>query len=82
MNDELIALNGNRLTPDNAVKLLKETTVDEKASLLISREGGISELEITPSTTPPDKFSVIRLEEATDDQQQLFEAWLGTSWEK
>ena len=82
VNDELIALNGNRLTPDNAVKLLKETTVDEKASLLISREGEISELEITPSTTPPDKFSVIRLEEATDDQQQLFEAWLGTSWEK
>lgn len=82
VNDEFIALNGNRLTVDNVAKLLKEATVGEKASLLISREGEIVELEVTPSTTPPDKFSITRLDEASDNQKQLFEAWLGASWEK
>ncbi len=82
VNDELIALNGNRLIPDNVTKLLKEATVGEKVKLLISREGEIVELEITPSITPPDKFSITRLDEASDKQKQLFEAWLGASWEK
>ena len=82
VNDDLIALNGNRLTSDNAAKLLKEATVGEKANLLISREGEIVELEVIPSTTPPDKFSITRLDEASDEQKQLFNSWLGASWEK
>ncbi|MFQ6608657.1 MAG: M61 family metallopeptidase [Fidelibacterota bacterium] len=82
VNDELIALNGNRLTTDNIAKLLKEVTIGEKSKLLLSREGEIIEVEVIPSTSPPDKFIIKRLEEATPDQKQLFEVWLGSSWEK
>ena len=82
VNDEIVAVNGTRVSTKTLTDRLKDISIGDKAKLLISREGLMQTVEMTASGPPYDSFVIKKTESPSKDQKQLFEGWLGTSWEK
>lgn len=82
VNDEIVAVNGTRVAAKTLTKRLRDIRHGDTAELLVSREGLMQTVSIKASEPPYDKFSVKKLENASNDQKRLFQAWLSTAWEE
>ncbi len=76
VGDELIAMNGIRLTSSNYQKLMKAAEPEIPCDFIISRRGLIKNISISPVTAPADKYQIKRLDEPSDLQKALYESWL------
>ncbi|MEE2876456.1 MAG: PDZ domain-containing protein [Candidatus Neomarinimicrobiota bacterium] len=82
VNDEIVSVNGTRVSTNTLTKRLEDVPQGGTAELLISREGLIQTVTLTSSGPPHDGFNVKKLEKTSDNQKRLFEKWLGTPWEE
>ena len=82
VNDEIVAVNDTRVSTKTLTDRLNNISIGDKAKLLISREGLMQTVEMTAYGPPYDSFVIKKTESPSKDQKQLFEGWLGTSWEK
>ena len=82
VNDEIVAVNGTRVSAKTLTDRLKDISIGNKAELLISREGLMQTITMIASGPPHDSFVIKKIETPSDDQKQLFEGWLGTPWEE
>ena len=79
VDDEILALDGFRLTATDSTKRLSQYKVGEKLKLLIARRDAIRELTITIGSEPNSNWTLRVRKDATDKQKQNLRAWLGTS---
>ena len=80
VNDEIISLNGTRVSRKTIEKRLQDIPQDSLTEFLISREGIIQKVKLTPSKPPYDNFSIKKFDKVSNDQKKLFQAWLGVPW--
>lgn len=76
VNDEVISINGWRVTGDINLKA-SEIQAGDKVEMLIARDGKILQLVLKamPSTTV--NYKIVSQEDATDEQLRLRKIWLG-----
>ncbi len=75
--DELIALNGVRLSPRNFESLLSAYKPGEKVRLLISRRNKIREVEVTIGTKRERPFRVKPASQPGKLEAEILRSWLG-----
>lgn len=75
VNDELLALNGYRLT-DDITKSLEGTRPGQKIKLLINRDGALRELEIVLERADSRAFTLTPLEKPSPAQLKIRSSWL------
>lgn len=76
--DELLAINGYRVTPDGIADRLKAFRPGDELALLVSRRDQILSLAVTAGEAPgEDRWKLEVDPGATDAQRTRFNAWLG-----
>ncbi len=80
VNDELVAINGLRITNKNLKNILKMYKVDEKISLSFFRNDELHRLPLKLAVRPSGKAVLETIENATDKQKALFKSWLGVGY--
>ena len=81
VNDEILAINDNRVSSENLKDAMTNISVGEAANFLISRDGLIKTISVTASSLPFDKYSIEKITSPTSRQKQLFEGWLKQDWD-
>lgn len=74
-NDELLAINGIRVT-GNGSEDIGMLTIGSEAELLISRGGRIMTINVTVQRNPEVNYKVLPLEKPTEEQIKLKAYWL------
>jgi len=74
-NDEIIALNGIRIT-DDINRLIAGKNVGDKIRLLVNRGGELKELEIVLKRNVNPNYRLERLPNATAEQTALYKKWI------
>jgi predicted metalloprotease with PDZ domain len=77
VNDELSALNGQRLDSSNASKVLADIKAGQKVTLSVFRREQLTNIEITAAVKPFDNYVIVESKDATDAQKRLRIAWIG-----
>jgi len=80
VDDQVLALNGRRLRAAELDSHLKGLGEDEEASLLLFRRQALRTIAIKPEMRAQGKWSIERLDDATDEQKLVYAAWLGQPW--
>lgn len=75
VNDELIAVNGIRIT-DDPQKIIGQFSIDDVITILISRSGVVREIKMKIAKSSKVNYELKRLENATDLQKKVFSKWL------
>ena len=75
--DELLAIDGFRLTAEELDARLATTRPGDRVTLLVSRLGEVKPIEATLSAEPAVSWIVAALPNATADQKSHLAAWLG-----
>jgi predicted metalloprotease with PDZ domain len=81
VHDEILAINGQRITSDNVKNYMENISVNELADFLISRDGLIKTISVKAQSIPFDKYSIEQIEKPTARQKQMFEGWLKQDWD-
>lgn len=79
-NDEIIAVNGTRIS-DDLKDRIAELEIGKEAHVTVSRDGKIREIAITPSSRPP-KIYFSRIANAGSRERKNYEAWSYSSWKE
>jgi predicted metalloprotease with PDZ domain len=79
VGDEIIALNGQRMTGD-LDKLLKDTNPGDPITLLFFRRDDLRELTFTLDGRNDGRLTLKRVNEPTESQKRVYESWLGQAW--
>lgn len=77
VGDELIAIDGYRLTPNNLKSLISMHKINDKAKVLINRDGLIYEKEIEIRRDDSVIYTYEFLDNKTKEQALVFRKWLG-----
>ncbi len=77
VDDELIALDGYRLSPETWPGHLEMFVPDQELELLVSRRGKIVPLKITLGEKPPHNWELAVDPAASDEAKARLEHWLG-----
>jgi len=80
VNDELIGIDGMRLTLEKASFYVPNRKPGAKVTLAIARNGLLTELTGELGTKPALERKIIPLSEATTEQRFLFKNWLSEEW--
>ncbi len=75
--DEILALDGYRVLPENWTERLALYRPDDSLSILIARRGKVVELKLKLGKQPAETWSLIRVEKPTDEQTEHWNSWLG-----
>jgi predicted metalloprotease with PDZ domain len=75
--DEVVALNGIRIRPDNLDKLVGQVRPGESASVHVFRRDELMELVVTPQPGGADTCDLALLEDAPERARRLRRDWLG-----
>ena len=75
VNDELLALDGNRLT-DDPNKILAGRAAGSEVKLLVSRDGQVQELTFPLLASTAQRYRVEKLPNPNPDQQKALAKWL------
>ena len=81
VGDELIAVDGFRLVGEAGQRILAYRSPESEVSLIVSRNGILSTYRIRPEVSPPDRYSILRIEPPTTEQEELYSNWLEVPWE-
>jgi len=76
-DDELIALDSDRLEGGALDEALKPFHPGDRISLLVSRLGELRRYEVTLGRAPSDPWSLSVRPDATPEQRERLTAWLG-----
>ncbi len=78
VEDELLAVNGFRINSTRQLKkILSDMKAGDQISLLVSRDGMLTTLEMNLIPNNRMTYSIGKVEKPTKQQQALYEAWLG-----
>lgn len=75
-NDEIIAIDGYRLTPSNINRRFKNMYIGQKLNLLISRDERLIEKNIIVSSSKDDYIKLEMIEKPTKEQINFLNEWL------
>ncbi|MHC4851949.1 MAG: M61 family metallopeptidase [Planctomycetota bacterium] len=76
-DDEVLALNGLRVTPGSWTELFAAVArVDEPLTALVSRRGVVREIEVVPGAPPPGEVKIQPCEDSNARQDALRQGWL------
>jgi predicted metalloprotease with PDZ domain len=75
--DLMLAINDERLTFDNFRSRLRTHVIGEKLKLTVVRGERLVSLNITPVEFQEERWQILEAPQATPEQLQLKEAWLG-----
>lgn len=81
VNDELIAINGIRVSQDNWQDRVADHQPGDTLRVTVGRLGKLREFEVVLDPAPPDEYRIKRLEKASDVQKAIYESWTGEPWE-
>ena len=81
VHDEILAINGNRISSENVKDGMANVSVGESAGFLISRDGLIKTISVIAGSFPFDKYSIEKIESSTPRQKQMFQGWLKQGWD-
>jgi predicted metalloprotease with PDZ domain len=81
VGDELIAVDGYRVTGESGRRILSSRSPDTEVTLLVSRSGVLRTYKIRPVVSPFDRYSLLRVEPPTIEQEELYSNWLEVPWE-
>jgi predicted metalloprotease with PDZ domain len=77
VGDELIAIDGYRLTANNLKSLMSMYKINDQVKVLISRDGLIYEKEIEIRRDDSVIYTYEFLDNKTKEQELVFRKWLG-----
>jgi predicted metalloprotease with PDZ domain len=77
VNDELVAMDGQKLDSANASKVLNDLRAAQKVTLTVFRREKLMTIELTAAVRPFDTYTITENKDATDGQKRLRLAWLG-----
>lgn len=75
--DEIIAIDDYRVVAKDWKERLEHYRPGEQAHLIVARRGRLERIPVTFGEEPPKPWRVSVREDATDEQKQRLEAWLG-----
>ncbi len=78
--DELVALNGTRLTFAEYDKALERVPPGSPVDLAVFRRGFLRHVTLTTGRSPPEKYRFTPRTGATDSERRIYESWLGAPW--
>ncbi|QSX35499.1 M61 family metallopeptidase [Shewanella avicenniae] len=78
--DELVAINGLKVTADGFEKRIEDFKVGDKVSVTLFKDDTLQTYVVTLAETPAGKLAIKPLDKAARSQKALFEAWLGIDW--
>jgi predicted metalloprotease with PDZ domain len=76
VNDEIIAINGMRVTKSSLSSVFDMFAVGEEIEVLVSRDGLLRTLTMTVKNDPSVRYVLEAEEEMSDAQRKVFEKWL------
>lgn len=77
-DDELLALQGLRVTSAESLQdLLNRILPGEPVELLITHQGRVEPVTVTPESPRPDDYQLRMVDHPSEEQRQAFQAWLG-----
>lgn len=79
VNDELIALNGFRVS-QFPPRYLKECKPGDQVIATISRDEVLQEIPVKLGHTPAGIKAITRIKDPTDQQRRLYQTWLDHTW--
>jgi predicted metalloprotease with PDZ domain len=74
--DEILAIDGFRVLPDDLSKRLQSYPPGKRVTLLVARRGEIKRLDVTLGVEPPDRWTLSVKPNATPEQRAHLAAWL------
>jgi len=77
--DELLAIDGLRVTADQLSDRLKDYNPGDTVQLSVFHQDELRTLPVTLGTSRPSRCQVLPVENPTETQKQNFAGWLGTS---
>jgi predicted metalloprotease with PDZ domain len=77
--DELLAIDGLRVTADQLSDRLKDYNPGDTVQLSVFHQDELRTLPVTLETPRPSRYQVVPVDSPTEAQQQNFAGWLGTS---
>lgn len=79
--EEIIAIDGIRVLPDQWESRLEQYKARDKATLLVARRGILRSVEITFAAEPPKSWDLEVVTNPTPRQQEHLKKWLGVAGE-
>jgi predicted metalloprotease with PDZ domain len=77
VNDELVAIDGQKLDSSNSAKLLNDLHAGQKTALTVFRRERIMTIDLTAAVRPFDNYVIAEDKKATAEQKRLRVAWIG-----
>jgi len=74
--DEILAIDGFRVLPDNLSQRLQSYPPGKKVTLLVARREELKRLDVTLGVEPPDRWTLSVKPNATPEQRAHLAAWL------
>ena len=79
--DELVALDGHRITPENLDKLVGLCHPIQAVQVHVFRRGELMEHRVTLAPAPEDTYTIEVDAQASDEAKAVLQAWLGLAHE-
>ncbi|HYA54111.1 MAG TPA: PDZ domain-containing protein [Thermoplasmata archaeon] len=78
--DELLAINGSKVTFANLDKVLEQYPSGTPAELTLFRRGYLHRIALTTGPRPPSKYAFTPVDGPTDLERKVYESWTGEKW--
>ena len=79
--DEIVAIDGVKVTADKFDKALRRHPPGRPAEVTLFRRGRLRSVSVTMGTPPPEKYAFSPLSTADELARRVYENWLGAKWE-
>ena len=80
VNDEILALDGFRVTQDSLARRISERPPGSRVEMLLARGGRIRTAPLVLGIKDSTDRNIVRVESPTDEQKRFYEHWLSTPW--
>ena len=81
LNDEIIALNGYRVSANDFNTRIGEMKAGDVVKLTVMRSDELREFNVTLVNNPVPGYTVTKVSDPTDLQKAIYESWVMTKWE-
>lgn len=79
--DEIVAVNGAKVTPSSLASRLAELPVGRPASLSVFRRGWLTTVPVVPAAPPPEAYVFRPVPNASAVEQAIYAGWVDAPWE-
>jgi predicted metalloprotease with PDZ domain len=78
--DEIVAVNGLKVTADGFTKRLNDFNVGDRIVLSLFSDDRLKEVSLQLTEQPKGELSIEAVDEVTDAHKAFYKAWLGVDW--